>query len=323
MSVKFKQLQNKFIKYRTLQSVGVIIIVLIISFIGIQLISRSHAASNPYGDLNNDGVVNITDLSILLTNWGTSNQIADINNDGKVNISDLSIMLSHWGPVVLTSTCPSPTPVTPVSGYTIVACEDFNNGLGAFNAYNGGGGGTVVGVGRVPAQCQVSDGILHEVQLSNGATCGGSMPTFSHLQGLWEVRMRAYFTGTSGSEPHPVLILWPDTGVHADGELDYFEANLGHPARAFLHCLGVNDTQNCYTSPISPVDYSQWHVYSILWESGRMSGYIDGQLWWSTTGTTFVPSVAMHQTIQLDNLSGVTPVDPGEMDIDWVHMFIH
>ena len=49
------------------------------------------------GDLNNDGAVNIFDLSILLSNWSTSNATADLNHDGVVNIFDLSILLSHWG----------------------------------------------------------------------------------------------------------------------------------------------------------------------------------------------------------------------------------
>jgi hypothetical protein len=51
------------------------------------------------GDLNNDGKVNITDLSILLTNWGkTGTGInGDINSSGKVDITDLSILLSKWG----------------------------------------------------------------------------------------------------------------------------------------------------------------------------------------------------------------------------------
>jgi hypothetical protein len=49
------------------------------------------------GDLNADNQVDITDLSILLSNWNTSNAVADINKDGTVNITDLSMMLSHWG----------------------------------------------------------------------------------------------------------------------------------------------------------------------------------------------------------------------------------
>jgi hypothetical protein len=49
------------------------------------------------GDLNSDGVVNITDLSILLSNYGTASSTADINKDGTVNILDLSILLSNYG----------------------------------------------------------------------------------------------------------------------------------------------------------------------------------------------------------------------------------
>lgn len=47
------------------------------------------------GDLNEDGLVNLNDLSILLNGFGTSNTTADLNGDGKVNIFDLSIILSQ------------------------------------------------------------------------------------------------------------------------------------------------------------------------------------------------------------------------------------
>jgi hypothetical protein len=49
------------------------------------------------GDLNSDGTVNITDLSILLSSWNTTSATADINKDGTVNILDLSILLSNYG----------------------------------------------------------------------------------------------------------------------------------------------------------------------------------------------------------------------------------
>jgi len=49
------------------------------------------------GDLNGDNAVNITDLSILLSNFGTTNAVADINKDGSVNILDLSILLTNYG----------------------------------------------------------------------------------------------------------------------------------------------------------------------------------------------------------------------------------
>ncbi len=49
-------------------------------------------------DLNCDGRVNLTDLSILLYNWGNvkNNPRADINKDSKVNLVDFSILLYEW-----------------------------------------------------------------------------------------------------------------------------------------------------------------------------------------------------------------------------------
>jgi hypothetical protein len=50
------------------------------------------------GDLNNDGIINFSDLSIMLTEYGcTGTCISDMNNDGQVNFSDLSILLSQYG----------------------------------------------------------------------------------------------------------------------------------------------------------------------------------------------------------------------------------
>jgi len=52
-------------------------------------------------DLNCDGVVNVSDLLILLSQWGlcppSGDCPADLNDDGVVNVSDLLILLSNWG----------------------------------------------------------------------------------------------------------------------------------------------------------------------------------------------------------------------------------
>jgi hypothetical protein len=50
-------------------------------------------------DINNDGVVDVLDLSILVSSWSTASAEADLNYDGIVNALDLSILISHWGPV--------------------------------------------------------------------------------------------------------------------------------------------------------------------------------------------------------------------------------
>jgi len=49
-------------------------------------------------DLNGDGVVNVSDLLILLGAWGPCADCdEDLNGDGVVNVSDLLILLGAWG----------------------------------------------------------------------------------------------------------------------------------------------------------------------------------------------------------------------------------
>lgn len=69
------------------------------------------------GDLNGDGIVNIYDLSILLSEWGSGGHQADINLNGKVDIFDLSILLSQWGkkPTPTVITMPAATTVKPAA----------------------------------------------------------------------------------------------------------------------------------------------------------------------------------------------------------------
>ena len=48
-------------------------------------------------DLNNDNVVDISDLALLLANFGTAGPIGDINASGVVDISDLALILACFG----------------------------------------------------------------------------------------------------------------------------------------------------------------------------------------------------------------------------------
>jgi hypothetical protein len=73
------------------------VIILTFVFIGGIILYRSFAAAPIDCDLNHDGVVNISDLSILLSSYNTTNAVADINKDGMVNILDLSQLLSNYG----------------------------------------------------------------------------------------------------------------------------------------------------------------------------------------------------------------------------------
>jgi hypothetical protein len=108
--------------------------------------------------------------------------------------------------------------------------------------------------------------------------------------------------------------------VWAHGELDYFETDIGDPDMGvYLHCIG-NPSSNCYHTS-KTMDITQWHVYGFEWTANGFVGYVDKQQMYSTGSSGANPSVSMHQTIQLDNLSGHTPVSPGKMEVDWMHMY--
>ena len=53
------------------------------------------------GDLNEDGNCNITDLNMVLIDWGKSGGFVDANSDGNedgtINITDLNLVLIDWG----------------------------------------------------------------------------------------------------------------------------------------------------------------------------------------------------------------------------------
>jgi hypothetical protein len=49
------------------------------------------------GDINEDGVVDGSDLSQVLGYWGSSSALHDLDGNGVVNGADLTIVLGNWG----------------------------------------------------------------------------------------------------------------------------------------------------------------------------------------------------------------------------------
>jgi mannan endo-1,4-beta-mannosidase len=62
----------------------------------ISTVTPSPSPSHVVGDMNNDGKVNIFDLSYLLSKWGTADPKADMDHSNTVDIFDLSKLLSQW-----------------------------------------------------------------------------------------------------------------------------------------------------------------------------------------------------------------------------------
>ncbi len=121
-----KILNNKGFIRGGITAVGLIIFALIFAAVGSYIIFFSHASSLT-GDINNDGTVNVFDLSLLLSSYGQAtttcstapSDTCDLNADGHVNVFDLSILLSNWGQTV-TADCtdpywPAPTLSSPIT----------------------------------------------------------------------------------------------------------------------------------------------------------------------------------------------------------------
>ena len=51
------------------------------------------------GDANRDGVVDVSDLLIVINNWGSLDPCSpgDLDQDGSTDVSDLQQVLSAWG----------------------------------------------------------------------------------------------------------------------------------------------------------------------------------------------------------------------------------
>ncbi len=117
MAGHIKALYNK----KTFSFYSLIFFCLVFAAIGSYLLLFSHASSL-VGDINNDGIVNIFDLSLLLSDYSKSGSFCatntqytcDLNHDGSINVFDLSILLTNYSysvnntrPIVLTVS-PSP-----------------------------------------------------------------------------------------------------------------------------------------------------------------------------------------------------------------------
>jgi len=49
-------------------------------------------------DINGDGYVDVSDLLVVIDQWGATKSLADLNFDGIVDVTDLLIVVGNWGP---------------------------------------------------------------------------------------------------------------------------------------------------------------------------------------------------------------------------------
>lgn len=156
----------------------------------------------------------------------------------------------------------------------------------------------------------VHDGYL-DVTLdgSNGAagTFGTRDGAWGHIGGTFSARVKA----TGGDGNGAAFMLWPTSGVWADGEIDYPEGNFDDAPSVFHHRMIPGQEDKSVYLPTG-VDWRDWHVYSETWVPGESITYmVDGRV--LGTVTENVPTTAHRYMFQTGNW-GL----PGHLMVDWV-----
>jgi len=194
--------------------------------------------------------------------------------------------------------------------------EDFDGTLSNWGVYDGVGH---AGKGRrSPAAMNASGGILTITGDPGGTTGGMAWKLGRAKYGRWEARVKAPAADPSY---HAVMLLWPDSDDSSvGGEVDFME--ISDPARQkadfFLH-PGA-DNQQLHGEKV--IDATQWHNWAVEWSPTKITAYVDGTEWFSTTQVDAFPPGSMHLTLQLDWFpKGSAAATPSQMLVDWVRYY--
>ena len=117
---------------------------------------------------------------------------------------------------------------------------------------------------------------------------------------------------------HAVLLLWPSAeDWPVGGEVDWME--ISDPTRQetgfFLH-FGEDNQQEA--GGVTH-DATRWTAWALEWTPERMTAYVDGEEWYSTTETGHFPPRPMNMTMQLDYFGDA--VSPTAMHMDWARQW--
>lgn len=197
-------------------------------------------------------------------------------------------------------------------GWKLVASDEFSGTALSddWGPYEGAGNS---GKGRRTADAiSLSGGVLTIKGDADGTT-GGMAWNTNQTHGRWEVRARF---PRGDDQYHPVLLLWPDNGWPP--EVDFSETTSASSDTSFyLHYSSSNQQ----VSASKNLDLTQWHDYAVEWESGHVTGYVDGVQWFQSTDGKTIPHVPMHLAIQLDYFPDGGSPRPSELDVDYVRIY--
>ncbi|HEY9060603.1 MAG TPA: GDSL-type esterase/lipase family protein [Pseudobacteroides sp.] len=114
------------------------VFVLMLILASLAAFTTQTASATPSGDLNNDGVINMSDVIQLAKTFnsvtGDGKYIAsyDLNSDGAINMSDVIIIASKFNTSVANTNTPIPTPTTKPPTPTVAPTSAANKWVGTW-----------------------------------------------------------------------------------------------------------------------------------------------------------------------------------------------
>jgi licheninase len=163
---------------------------------------------------------------------------------------------------------------------------------------------------RTPDAITVADGAVTITATRDGTT--GAMSWHpGQRYGRWEACVRSE-KGHGGL--NALLLLWPVAeDFPVGGEIDWMEImdDDRRETSFFLHYGPDNDQVHGSVHH----DSTRWSAYALEWTPEKITAFVDGEEWFSTTDTEKFPPRPMNMTMQLDyfgNAGGGTA-----MHMDW------
>ena len=161
----------------------------------------------------------------------------------------------------------------------------------------------------------VHDGYLDMFLHTAGgqALSAAIVPDVSQQYGRYSVRFRADSMAGYGA----AFLLWPDSNVWNDGEIDFPEGNFDSTMAIHDHCVG-NAANSCYNVDTG-VTWTAWHTATTEWTPGRVTFSIDGNVVGSSSVS---PTAKMHMVMQTGT-DGTRPAASvsGHVQIDWISIW--
>jgi hypothetical protein len=299
---------------------------IVFGLVGI-LIWKSLAAPNPAlpGDLNNDNKVDVSDLSVLLSNFGSTTtsslSTADITGDGHIDVLDLSALLSHFGQSLSVLAKPSiPTGLTATPGDGKVTLNWNANSSGeqvdTYQVYLNGTSYNLSVAGTSFIVASLTNGTSYDFRVSahNSAGYGG-----------WSDAITATPQGSGGGGGTGTLLKF---GSFDSGNLSEFGDTTCHSEKVAVHVGGGPNNTNWarFTSTDSTQCYSDTdhaRVHMLQFKAGNQTWFNNGKTVWMAMSqrvpSGFVIPGALFGGLEIhgDNGTGTAPSHIGIRNGQW------